>query len=129
MREYGGQKGGLSSGEKSGSRLGVPKTNETTSTMVYLMAELLRNKHMYYSAHMQAGITTTAAGMKEKLEKQMLDYEMAIKIDPENPFMEAKYKWHGKENDDILVSVMMMPYWRRVFETSGKYEEARRLIG
>lgn len=112
-------------------RPGVPKNKQTTMEMALLGIEAVRSRRFHYSAQMQAGPSTEVIAMKRKLHDQMRDYQLEIRHDPENPFVEPKYTWRGLNNDDLLVSVLMHMYWDEFFwEASGRpdYDNFKRGI-
>ena len=111
---------------------GVLKDNKSTMNMALMSVEKLRTGRFHFSTQLQSGLGTTQNAMKQKLFDQMLDYQLEIKVNPENHFVDPKYTWHGRtENDDLLIAVIMIPYWDDFFcDAEGRpdYDAFRRQL-
>jgi hypothetical protein len=93
-------------------RRGVPKTETTTVEMRMVFRKLLAEGRVRIDANLvsltrETSLGNDSDGVAEalaKLQNQMTTY---------NPYEKKRY---GEQfNDDLLIALMMIPYWRAVF--------------
>src|SRR5688572_16129608 len=103
-------------------RPGVLKDNASSMHMALISVEKLRTGRFHLSTSLQTGMGVSLEAMKQKFIDQLHDYNLEIRIDPENHFVQPKYMWHGKTiNDDLLIAIIMAPYWDEFFrEAEGR---------
>jgi hypothetical protein len=111
--------------ECAGGRPGVPKTNNSTRDMQYLTEAALAAGNVAFA---QTLITyrSTPAEMKTKLLTQMENYRWD-EIPSASEFADKRFKLHGKsggQNDDLLVSALMIPFWATVWMKSANPDYA-----
>jgi hypothetical protein len=101
-------------------RRGVPKTQESTAEMRFIFRELLNEGRVSFDSQLVSlphtddnDISGTGKAM-EKLFAQMERY-----------VPEIKKKYGESNNDDLLIALMMIPYWRRIFWESVAYSKYR----
>lgn len=119
--------------EGAGGKEGVPKSNESTHIMKDEFEALMQENRVRFSADLVTFGERTPDEEKRKLIKQMqnLRYEpIGKQNDPTEP---QKYKItakSGSDQDDLIVSVLMGPFWKRRFWSSKKpiYGETKRRI-
>lgn len=102
--------------ETANRRPGVPKTSVTTRDMQYLFEHVLATDTLRYARRI---IThrSTAEDMRTKLETQMRSFRWD-ELPSANEYADPRFKLHGKgngENDDLMVSALMVPYWADVW--------------
>jgi len=102
-----------------GKRAGVNKTEKDTNDMHYMLENLLLTNAVQFSTEFIT-YKSTEKKVKEMLKDQFANFQW-----------DEKGKLHGKyngQNDDLLISVLMIPYWRRFFMKSPTYESEREYI-
>lgn len=105
--------------ETSNRRPGVRKTMNTTRDMQYIFESLLATGCVRYAKKIIT-FRSTQEEMKTKLEGQMKNFRWD-EIPSTGEFSDQKFKLHGKaagENDDLLISCLMVPYWAQVWFSS-----------
>ena len=105
--------------ECKGRKFGVPKRDDITYEMQYLMQGLLACGDI----HFFEGLTSfshDAEKMKDQLVKQLESFVWDVepaKNDPDKVRVKLTGKKSGAQ-DDLLIATLMIPYWRRVFMIS-----------
>ncbi len=105
--------------ETSNRRPGVPVTNDSKRAMQYIFESLLYSNCIRYSKKIIT-YRDNLEGVKRKLETQMLAFRWD-EIPSSNEFSDPRFKLHGKDggqNDDLLISCLMVPYWATHFKSS-----------
>lgn len=103
-------------GERGGiKRVGVPKTAPSTSEMYTLFADYVAAGCVRFSSRFvslpRAGTDGTATA-RGKIVEQMARYRPDI-----------KKKYGEDNNDDLLIALMMIPYWREFMWKQSRYRE------
>lgn len=105
--------------ETVSQRAGVPITNQIKRDFQFLFEGLLATDTIRYAKKIIT-FRNTVQEMKQKLEDQMGKFKWE-QCKSTNEADDVRYKLHGKEggeNDDLLISCLMVPYWSRIFYTS-----------
>lgn len=94
---------------------GVPKTERITDQQVLLMQSLLSTESIRFDAEF---FTTRSdpIEIKEKL-KDLFGVHQYHQPETGKPYHTAKV---GNRQDDVMVALLMLPYWSTKFKTSSK---------
>lgn len=102
--------------ECTGRMPGVPKTDSITYYMHSKLYSILLEGCIYFYENMQS-LSYTVEEMQEKLYSQMGAYVWDVKEVRHN-LDKVRVKLTGKRGgaqDDLLVTILMIPYWRLLF--------------
>ena len=101
--------------ENPENRYGVPKTNASTIDMQEIMERLLLHGNVYFYEGLKS-LMSTAELMKKELLRQMRAYVWEYILSKNNPNSQST-RLTGKKSgqDDLLISTVMIPYWRIKF--------------
>ena len=118
--------------EYGNRQYGVPKTNDNTRAMQWMMEELLATNRIYYSVELMTCTGSSPEAMTKQLETQLDNFRWRKK-ERVSEFGRASWRLDGKiggSNDDLAVAVLMAPYWHRTFYISDNpsYEPVKQLI-
>jgi hypothetical protein len=105
--------------ECKGRKFGVPKRDDTTYEMQYLMQGLLACGDIYFFEELTS-LSHSGKKMKEQLIKQLGSFVWDVEPARNNPD-KVTVKLTGKKSgsqDDLLIATLMIPYWRRIFMMS-----------
>lgn len=118
--------------EGAGGKEGVPKSNESTEIMKSEFEALLEQNLFRFAPDLVTYGDTSSQRERDRFFAQLanLRYEALKRA---NPYDDQRYKITAKSGstpDDLLVSVMMCPYWKRRFWSSPNplYEPAKERI-
>ena len=109
--------------ECAGGKAGVPKTQNITRDLQYTFESTLALGNLRFAKNLVT-YKSTPEELKAKLLLQMGNYRWE-EIGNPGEGGDQKFKLHGKSggnNDDLLVSCMMVPMWSVVFLRSQKPE-------
>ena len=106
-----------------GKNFGVPKTGPSSKAMQYQFKLLLENGDMYFYRGMLS-MYGKPSEMKQEFIEQLSAYSWVFD-DKLRPKLTGKI---GNKNDDILIAMMMVPYWAKVFMIENRYAGERKSI-
>lgn len=105
--------------EAPGQRPGVPKTNNTTRDMQYIFENALAMGNLRYAERILT-YRSNPEEMCKKLESQLQAFAWE-ELPKASEMAEQRFKLHGKsggQNDDLLISCLMVPYWASIWMRS-----------
>ena len=111
------------------NKFGVPKRDDTTADMQYIMEGLLATGDIAFSEELTS-FSHSSENMIKEVVKQFKAFVWDVEPSRTDPD-KCRVKLTGKKSggqDDLLISLMMIPYWRRVFLDSERnyYEEFKK---